>query len=221
MTVVSDSWDKILKDQFQQPYIFEISKVIKRDAAVLCPKPKDIWNAFKACPFEEVRVVILGQSPYHDGTADGLSFSSSKITPSLQVIFKELSIEFGQKRTNPHLSDWAEQGVLLLNTALSTARGDAIAHSGIGWEKLTGTVLAKLATDKKPKVFCLWGADAKKIGEKHIIPNLKGANHLILKAVHPMVENYSNGEYTFTGCGHFRKANDFLGENKRGRIKWL
>lgn len=221
MTVVSESWDKILQKQFSEPYVMQIQTYLKRDAAVLCPKPADIWNAFRACSFEQTKVCIIGQSPYHDGKANGLSFSSSYITPSLKVIFRELSREFGQQRTDPNLIDWANQGVLLLNSALTTTRGEASAHSGIGWEKLTGYVLALLARRKTPTVFMLWGSDAKTIGERTIIPNMNGSHHLLLKAVHPMVENYSNGEYTFTGCSHFRKANDFLGEHKRGRIKWV
>jgi uracil-DNA glycosylase len=220
--IVSESWDKILQRQFSEPYIMQIQTYLKRDAAVLCPKPADIWNAFKATPFEQVKVVILGQSPYHDDSAHGLAFSSiQKVTPSLQVIFRELSREFGHKRENPNLTDWAEQGVLLLNSALTTTRGDASAHSGIGWEKLTGYVLSLLARRKSPTVFMLWGKDAKAVGERSILPNMHGSEHLILKAIHPQAENYGDGTYTFTGCGHFRKANDFLGEHKRGRIKWV
>lgn len=219
--IISEGWDKILSKQFSEPYVFQIQTCLKRDAAVLCPKPADIWNALKLCEFSDVKVVIVGQSPYHDGSANGLAFSANKITPSLQVILKELSIEFGTKRTDPNLSDWAQQGVLLLNSVLTTTRGDASAHSGIGWEKLTGYILALLARRKTPTVFMLWGKDSKALGDKHIIPNLQGSEHLILKAIHPQAENYGDGTYTFTGCGHFRKANDFLGEHKRGRIKWV
>lgn len=220
--IISESWDKILADQFLQPYIFEIQTYLKRDAAVLCPKPADIWNAFRLCSYEQTKVVILGQSPYHDGSANGLAFSSNnKITPSLRVIFKELLIEFGRKREEPNLTDWANQGVLLINSALTTTRGEASAHSGIGWEKLTGVILARLAMRKTPSVFCLWGSDAKAAGERSIVPNMRGSQHLILKAIHPQAENYGDGTYTFTGCGHFQKANDFLGDHKRGRIKWI
>lgn len=220
--IISESWDKILAKQFSEPYIFGIETVLKRDAAILCPKPADIWNALKLCSFQDTKVVVVGQSPYHDGCANGLAFSSdSHITPSLMVIFKELLLESGNKRTNPNLSDWAKQGVLLLNSALTTTRGNASAHSGIGWEKLTGYILSLLARRKSPTVFMLWGSDARKVGEQSIIPNLHGSDHLILKAVHPMVETYTHGEYSFTGCGHFRKANEFLGEHKRGRIKWV
>lgn len=220
--IVSESWDKILQKQFSEPYIFQIQTALKRDATTLCPKPTEIWNAFKACSFEQTKVCLVGQSPYHDGSATGMSFSSNnKITPSLQVIFRELGYEFNQVRTNPDLSDWANQGVLLLNAALTTTRGNPDAHKSIGWEKLTGYVLSLMARRKTPTVFMLWGKDAKAIGDKYIIPNLKGSEHLILKAIHPQAENYGDGTYTFTGCGHFRKANEFLGANKRGRIKWI
>lgn len=220
--IISESWDPILKDQFSQPYIFGIQTVLKRDATVLCPKPSDIWRAFKLTPYENVKVVIILQDPYINGEADGLAMSSKgKITPSLQVVFKELAAEFGKQRTKTELDDWAEQGVLLINTCLTTVRGQSRAHAGIGWEKLTGTILARIAMRKTPTVFMLWGKDAKTVGERSIIPNMRGSNHLILKAIHPVAEARGDGTYTFTGCGHFRKANEFLAEHKRGRIKWV
>lgn len=220
--IVSESWDKILKNQFSMPYVMEIQTALKRDAAILCPKPGDIWKALQVTPFEQVKVVIVGQDPYHDGSATGMAFSSnSKMTPSLKVIFKELTATYTKVRTNPDLTDWAEQGVLLLNTVLTTVAGRPDAHKGIGWEKLTGQILSLLARRKTPTVFMLWGKAAKDTGDKYIIPNLKGSEHLVLRAIHPQAENYGDGTYTFTGCGHFRKANEFLGANKRGRIKWV
>lgn len=220
--IISESWDKILQKQFSEPYIMQIQTYLKRDAAVLCPKPTDIWNALRVTSFEQVKVCILGQDPYINGEAHGLAFSSIKdITPSLRVIFKELSREFGHHRDEPNLTDWASQGVLLLNTCLTTVRGQSGAHSDIGWEKLTGYILSILARRKTPTVFMAWGKDAKAIIERYVLPNIKGSEHLILKAIHPQAENYGDGTYTFTGCGHFRKANEFLGEHKRGRIKWV
>lgn len=220
--IISESWDKIMGDQFSQPYIWEIQTVLKRDAAVLCPKPADIWRAFRLTPYENVKVVIILQDPYINGEADGLAMSSKlKITPSLQIVFKELLQEFGQQRTKTELDDWADQGVLLINTCLTTVRGESRAHAGIGWEKFTGTVLARLAMRKTPTVFMLWGKDAKTVGERSILPNLRGSDHLILKAIHPVAEARGGGAYTFTGCNHFRKANEFLAERKRGRIKWV
>lgn len=219
--IISESWDPIMKDQFSQPYIFGIQTVLKRDAAILCPKPADIWRAFRLTPFESVKVVILAQDPYILGEADGLAMSSAtKMTPTLQVVFKELSLEFGRQRTQTDLGDWAEQGVLLINTCLTTVRGQSGAHAGIGWEKFTGTVLARLAMRKTPTVFMLWGKDAKTVGERSIVPNLRGNDHLILKAIHPVAEARGS-DYKFTGCGHFQKANEFLGDRKRGRIKWV
>lgn len=219
--IISESWDPILQDQFSKPYIFEISTVLKRDAAILCPKPANIWRAFRLTPYENVKVVIILQDPYINGEADGLAMSSvGKMTPSLQIVFKELMNEFGQKRTKTELDDWAEQGVLLINTCLTTVRGVSGAHAGIGWEKFTGTVLSRLAMRKTPIVFMLWGKDAKTVGERSILPHIKNNEHLILKAIHPVAEARGSA-YSFTGCGHFQKANDFLGEHKRGRIKWV
>lgn len=220
--IVSESWDKVLQSQFSQSYIFGIQTVLKRDAAVLCPPAKDIWNAFKLTDFEKVRVVILGMDPYYSpGSANGLAFSSNKITPSLEVIFKELKLEFNAVRTNPDLTDWAEQGVLMINACLTTVQGRSNAHKNIGWEKLTGHVLGMLARTTGPKVFMLWGRDAKDVGDKYIVPKMTSGQHLILKAIHPQAENYGDGTYTFTGCNHFRRANEFLGERKKGRIKWI
>lgn len=219
--IISESWDKVLTDQFSQPYIFGIQTVITRDAAVLCPKPADIWRAFRLTPYENVRVCIILQNPYINGEADGLAMSSKhKMTPSLQIVFKELLNEFGRQRTKTELDDWAEQGVLLINTCLTTVRGQSGAHAGIGWEQFTGIVLSRLAMRKTPTVFMLWGKDAKTVGERSILPYIKHNEHLILKAIHPVAEARGSA-YSFTGCGHFQKANDFLGANKRGRIKWV
>lgn len=222
MTIISESWDKILKDQFQSPNTFKIQTALKRDASRLCPPIDNVFNAYKLTPFEDVKVVILGQDPYHSGEAHGLSFSSKAgYPPSLKVIFKELKEEFNQVRETPNLTDWAEQGVLLLNSSLTTVRGQAGAHNKIGWDQFTGYTLMRLALNKKPKVFMLWGKDAKQIGERYVFPYDNAKNHLILTAVHPAAELYGDGTYKFQGCGHFRKANTFLGDNNRGRIKWV
>lgn len=159
--------------------------------------------------------------PYINGEAHGLAMSSVKgMTPTLQIVFKELLNEFGRKRTEINLTDWAEQGVLLINTCLTTVRGESRAHTGIGWERFTGTVLARLAMRKTPIVFMLWGKDSQTVGERSIYPYVKNNNHLVLKAIHPVAEARGSA-YSFTGCGHFQKANDFLGDHKRGRIKWV
>lgn len=222
MNIISESWDKVLASQFQDLYIWKIQTHLKADVGSLCPKPADIWNAFKLTPFENTKVVILGQSPYHDGSAHGLAFSSLRgYPPSLKVIYKEIREEFGKVRETPDLTDWAEQGVLLLNTVLTTTKGSAVAHNSIGWQKLTGFVLKQLALDTKPKVFMLWGKDAKDMGERYISPYDQKGKHYILTAVHPAVDAYGQSQYSFSGCNHFRKANDFLGEEGRGRIKWV
>lgn len=220
--IISESWDKVLATQFSEPYIFKIQTALNKDAGKLCPKVEDIWNAFKLTPFENVKVIALGQSPYHDGSAHGLAFSSrSGYPPSLKVIFKELREEYGKVRETPNLTDWAKQGVLLMNTVLTTTQGSATAHSGIGWEKFTGYILMRLALDPKPKVFMIWGKPAREQMQKYICPYDTKGNHYVLTAVHPAVDAYGGSPYSFTGCNHFRKANDFLGENNRGRIKWI
>lgn len=221
MTIISESWDKILATQFSDPYIWKIQTQLKADAGRLCPKPDKIWDALKLTSFEDTKVVLLGQSPYHTGEAHGLAFSSeSGYPPSLKVIFKELREEFGKVRETPNLTDWAEQGVLLLNSVLTTTKGNATAHAGIGWEKFTGYILMRLALNPKPKVFMIWGKPAKEQCLKYINPYVKGM-HYVLTAVHPAVDAYGKSDYSFAGCNHFRKANEFLGETNRGRIKWV
>lgn len=222
MSIISESWDKVLQKQYSEPYVMKIQTHLKADIAELCPKPSEIWNAFKLTPFEEVRVVIIGQSPYHSGEAHGLAFSSLRgYPPSLKVIFKELRQEFNKVRETPDLTDWAKQGVLLLNTVLTTTKGSPTAHNAIGWQRLTGHVLMKLAQDPKPKCFMAWGKDAKDMIERHVSPYDQKGRHYILTAVHPAVDAYGKSQYSFSGCNHFRKANDFLGEEGRGRIKWV
>ena len=217
--VISESWDKILAEEFTKPYMFNIKSHIKTDVSRLCPKVTDIWRALQLTPFENVRVVILGQDPYHTaGTANGLAFSASVITPSLKVIFTSLeSLEF-KRRINPDLSDWARQGVLLLNASLTTVLGKAGAHSNIGWENFTGKILSLIAAKPTPVVFLLWGSFAKKLGEDYIVPNMIHPNHLILKTIHPQAVNY-NPELNFVPG--FNKVNRFLEANNQPIIKWL
>lgn len=220
--IISESWDKVLASQFSDPYIWKIQAQLKADASRLCPPADKIWNALKLTSFEDTKVVILGQSPYHTGEAHGLAFSSERgYPPSLQVIFKELKSEYGRVREVPDLTDWAKQGVLLLNTVLTTTKGNASEHANIGWERFTGYILMRLAVNPKPKVFMIWGKPAKEQMIKYINPYDTKGMHYILTAVHPAVDAYGKSEYSFAGNNHFKKANEFLGENNRGRIKWV
>ncbi len=156
--IISESWDKILATEFKAPYVKRIQDWLKLDAGKLCPPVDEIWNALRLTSFEDTKVVILGQSPYHRGEAHGLAFSSERgYPPSLRVIFKELKEEYSKVRETPDLTDWAKQGVLLLNTVLTTTKGNPTAHAKIGWEKFTGYILMRLALSSKPKVFMLWG----------------------------------------------------------------
>ena len=216
--IISESWDSLLAEELSKPYMFGVKSQFKTDVAVLCPHPSNIWNALRLTPFEKVRVVILGQSPYHTGVADGLAFSASSITPSLRVIFTSLEADTLRRRVNPNLSDWASQGVLLLNSVLTTTKGNASAHKGIGWEEFTGKILSAIAAKPTPVVFMLWGSDAKKLGEDYIIPNMRHSNHLIIKTIHPQAVNY-NPELNFVPG--FNKVNRFLEANNQSIIKWL
>ena len=159
----------------------------------------------------------MGQDPYHEpGQAHGLAFSveSGQLPPSLQNIFKEIKndLNLDMSTTNGNLTSWAKQGVLLLNTVLTVRRGQANSHKDKGWEILTGKIIESLNNSKTPIVFLLWGAQAKKIGEK--ITNKK---HLVLSAVHPSPLSAYNG---FFGCKHFSKANQFLSQNGLKEINW-
>lgn len=177
-----------------------------------------MFRAFKETPYKTVRVVIIGQDPYHNGHADGLAFSSKQrnIPASLKVIFKEIEDDLGIKVTkSPNLTRWANQGVLLLNTALTVRAGDAGSHSNIGWEHFTGEAIHAVSICPTPTVFILWGNHAKSF-RKHIHED----NHLILEAPHPASELYSNGTSGFYGCKHFSKTNQFLIKNNLKPIKW-
>ena len=176
----------------------------------------DIFNALKLTPYEKVKVVILGQDPYHEkGQAEGLCFSvpkGVKTPPSLVNIFKEIKDDLNIDNTSPELSCWAKQGVLLLNTSLTVREGQANSHSGKGWEILTDAIIKKLNDRKQPIVFLLWGANAR--SKAAFITN---KNHLVLSAAHPSPLSAYNG---FFGCKHFSKANKFLVKNGIEPIDW-
>ena len=213
------SWFDLLKDEFEKDYFKNLQKFLDEEYSkfTVYPKVENIFNALNLVKFENVKVVILGQDPYHEpGQAHGLAFSveSGQLPPSLQNIFKEIKndLNLDMSTTNGNLTSWAKQGVLLLNTVLTVRRGQANSHKDKGWEILTGKIIESLNNSKTPIVFLLWGAQAKKIGEK--ITNKK---HLVLSAVHPSPLSAYNG---FFGCKHFSKANQFLSQNGLKEINW-
>lgn len=216
---IEKSWKEILTEEFKKPYFVDLANFIKTEysSKTIYPKGKDIFNAFEYCSFDQVKVVILGQDPYHGpGQAHGLSFSVQegvRFPPSLVNIFKELKEDTGTP-VPPHgnLERWARQGVLLLNATLTVQAQRAGSHQNRGWELFTDTVIELLATQKENLVFMLWGAYAKRKADK--IPQNK---HLKLYAPHPSPLSAHRG---FLGCKHFSKANSYLLENGIKPIIW-
>ena len=220
MPVISESWDKRLGSQYQLPFMNKVQDRLSTDiksGLTICPKVSDIFNTYKLVSYEDVQVVIVGQDPYYSkNTANGLAFSSNTgITPSLEVIFKEIKDDTGRLRTEPKLDDWAAQGVFLINTVLTTVQGQALAHSNIGWEQFTNQTLRLLNIVKRPLVVMLWGTHAIQF-ERFF----DGNRHLILKAPHPQSDNYGNSFRTFSGCRHFSKCNEFRQKHRLKQINW-
>jgi uracil-DNA glycosylase len=214
------SWLAQLAGEFNQPYMRELSKFLraqKRQGKEIYPRGPEMFAALNATPFENVRVVILGQDPYHGpGQAHGLSFSvrpSMPLPPSLRNIFKELSADLGV-RNGAHgcLTPWAEQGVLLLNSVLSVARGQAASHQGKGWEVFTDAIIQRLDQEREGVVFLLWGSYAQKKG-RVIDPQ----RHCVLKSPHPSPLSAHRG---FLGCRHFSLANEYLVSRGQTPIGW-
>ena len=215
------SWYALLGEELQKPY-FETLKIFLRDekknGAVIFPPENFIFNALNLTPPETVRVVILGQDPYHGtGQAHGLAFSvpdNVPIPPSLKNIYKELSAEYNvPPPVTGNLTHWAQQGVLLLNATLTVRSGEAGSHQNRGWEIFTDEIIKAINAQIQPIVFMLWGAQAQK---KASFVNTN--RHLVLTAPHPSPLSAHRG---FLGCGHFKTANEFLNKNGRGEIKWV
>ncbi|MBQ7090017.1 MAG: uracil-DNA glycosylase [Clostridia bacterium] len=211
MVHLGNSWDGLLADQFASPYYLELREFLKTEyrTRTIYPPMGDIFNALRATPYEKVKAVILGQDPYHGpGQAHGMCFSVQKGVeppPSLKNIFKELEQELGiSPPDHGYLQKWAEEGVLLLNTVLTVRAGAAASHRGKGWEQLTDRVIALLNDRPDPMVFMLWGSHAR--AKKALLTN---PNHLVLECAHPSPLSAYNG---FFGCGHFKRANEFLNE---------
>lgn len=211
MVHLGNSWDALLADQFEQEYYLNLREFLKSEyrTARVYPPMNDIFSALKATPYEKVKAVILGQDPYHQpGQAHGMCFSVRKGVeppPSLKNIYKELQAELGfVPPSHGELTQWAKEGVLLLNTVLTVRESAPASHRGKGWESLTDRVIQLLNQRPEPVVFLLWGSHAR--AKKELITN---SRHLILEAAHPSPLSAYNG---FFGCGHFIKTNEFLKE---------
>ncbi len=218
---IEPSWEKELVEEFKKPYFAVLTDFVKNEykSESVYPAPENIFRAFDLCPFEKVKVVILGQDPYHgQGQANGLCFavnSERLLPPSLKNIFKEIESDTGKsvESKNGDLSRWATQGVLLLNSTLTVRAHMAGSHQKRGWEDFTDTVIHTLSEKRERIVFILWGNYAKQKGAR-----IDRVKHLVLEAAHPSPFSAYNG---FFGCKHFSKANDYLTTYNNSPIDWL
>lgn len=216
---IESSWKERLAEEFEKEYFVRLTAFVRREYSeqTVYPPGRLIFNAFDLCPFDRVKVVIIGQDPYHGpGQAHGLCFSVNDGVPpppSLVNIFKEIQSDLGQPvPASGNLTRWAEQGVLLLNATLTVRAGQAGSHQRQGWEQFTDAVIRLLATERQHLVFILWGAYAQKKGA-FIDPT----RHLILSSAHPSPLSAWNG---FFGNRHFSLANEYLVQNGREPIRW-
>ena len=216
---IEPSWKKAVMDELQKPYFLKLSDSVEAAYAAgsVYPHPHLVFNAFELCPFSLVRVVVLGQDPYHGlGQAHGLSFSvpdKVKVPPSLKNIYKELYNDIGKEiPLSGNLTPWATQGVLLLNTTLTVESGKPGSHQGLGWELFTDSIIKKISDEKEHVVFLLWGNFAR--SKARLIDESK---HLILEAPHPSPFSAYTG---FFRCRHFSKTNDYLTAHKLAPIQW-
>jgi uracil-DNA glycosylase len=216
---IEPGWKGALADEFAKPYFADLSSFVREEYkhARVYPPPKLVFNAFDLCPFDQVRVVIIGQDPYHGpGQAHGLSFSvpaGVAIPPSLRNIYQEIHDDLGL--SIPHhgnLEHWAKQGVLLLNATLTVNAGKPMSHHGHGWEEFTTAAIKRLAEEKEHLVFLLWGRSAQEKGS-----SIDRTKHLVLEAPHPSPFSAHTG---FFGCKHFSKTNAYLESHRQQSIEW-
>ena len=219
MSAISNDWLEPLNEEFKKPYYKELYKFVKSeyDMHVVYPPAGDIFNAFHLTPLSQVKVLILGQDPYHEvNQAHGLCFSvlpGNDTPPSLQNIYKELNSDLGLKiPNNGYLEKWAKQGVLLLNTVLTVRAHQANSHQKRGWEEFTDAIIRAVNNEGRPIVYMLWGSPAQRK-----IPMLNNPKHLILTAPHPSPLSAYRG---FFGCKHFSQCNEFLAKNNIEPIDW-
>ncbi len=216
---IESSWEQILQPEFDSPYFERLTNFVKQEYATstIYPPGNKIFNAFDLCPFNKVKVVIIGQDPYHEpNQACGLCFSVTdnvQQPPSLKNIFKELHNDIGKPiPESGDLTHWARQGVLLLNATLTVRAHQAGSHQGKGWEEFTDAVIKKLATERTGLVFILWGAYAQKKGAF-----IDRSKHLVLQSAHPSPLSAYNG---FFGCHHFSQTNKWLIDHGIEPINW-
>ena len=220
MAMLTNDWAKALDGEFRQPYYRQLYQFVKNEYArtTVYPPAEDIFNAMHFTPLSKVKVLILGQDPYHnEHQAHGLSFSvlpdQPDIPPSLQNIYKELQEDLGcEIPSHGYLKKWADQGVLLLNTVLTVRAHQANSHQGRGWEQFTDAIIRAVNAKDSPVVYMLWGRPA-----QSKIPMLTNPKHLILKAPHPSPLSAYRG---FFGCKHFSQANAFLESHGESPIDW-
>ena len=220
MAMIQNDWLDAIQPEFSKPYYKELFEFVKQEYSntVVYPPADDIFNAFHFTPLSKVKVLILGQDPYHNvHQAHGLCFSvlpdQPEIPPSLQNIYKEINDDIGcEIPNNGYLKKWADQGVLMLNTVLTVRAHQANSHKGMGWEKFTDAVIQAVNEQDRPIVYLLWGKPA-----QSKIPMLNNPKHLILKAPHPSPLSAFRG---FFGCKHFSQTNNFLIENGLEPIDW-
>lgn len=217
--LIGNDWDDLLEDEFQKEYYQKMRNFLIEEykAQTVFPKMEDIFTALKITPYKDVKVVILGQDPYHGpGQSHGLAFSVKKgvsTPPSLRNMYKEMNTDLGLPiPNNGYLEKWAREGVLLLNTSLTVRQAEPNSHSKIGWGNFTDRIIELLNEREKPIVFILWGNNAKS-KEKYI----SNKNHFIIKSVHPSPLSASRG---FFGTKPFSKANEFLRRVGEGEIDW-
>lgn len=217
---IEPEWKSVLADYFASAPFKKLAEFVRQEckSKEVFPKPQDVFRAFWLTTFTQVKVVILGQDPYHDvGQAHGLCFSvpeGKTLPPSLKNIYKEIETDLNVKKdfTKGNLETWAKQGVFLLNAILTVVAHTPASHRGEGWEDFTDTVIKKLSVEKENLVFILWGNYAR--SKKVLIDTNK---HLVLEAPHPSPFSAYSG---FFGCRHFSKCNEYLREKGKGEIVW-
>lgn len=219
MFKITKNWYELLKPELTSQQFKNLQDFLTEEynTKKIYPTPENVFNALNLVKYNDVKVVIIGQDPYHQpGQAHGLSFSVQngiKLPPSLVNIYKEIEDETDKKScTNGDLTAWAKQGVLLLNSVLTVRDSQPNSHKNMGWEQITSRVVELLSKREKPVVFLLWGANAIAIGK-----NIDRSKHLVLTCAHPSPLSAYNG---FFGCNHFVKANEFLIKNNETPIEW-
>lgn len=213
---LGEEWFEILNPEFDKDYMLKLGTRLVAEKDVV-PSQPEWFKAYEYVQPSKLKVLVLGQDPYIKGEAMGLAFSSQNgMTPSLVVMYKELEREYNVWRRQTDLTDWARQGVMLLNTTLTTRFGETGAHKYWGWDLFIAATLRHISTLQHPYVVMAWGASAKEGVRSYLV----NPSSLVLTAFHPQAENY-NPANKFIGCGHFRKANEFLEQHGIRPIKWV